>query len=102
MESTTEVRQDAPAAKAANKPVKIFRHHGISVSVFANPVKFEGRERVFFKITMSKAYRDEEGKLQRTGSFDASEVPVLGTLLNIAFEAVVNQQLHVGDRESEE
>lgn len=102
MESTTIARKDAPAAKAANKPVKIFRLHGISVSVFANSVKIEGRDKTFYKVTMSKAYRDDEGNIQRTGSFDASEVPVLGTLLDLAFEAVMEQQLTVSERESEE
>src|SRR6266498_1742690 len=68
MESTTTTRKEAPAAKAANKPVKIFRHHGISVSVFANSVKIEGRDKTFYKVTMSKAYRDDEGNIQRTGS----------------------------------
>ena len=102
MESTT-TRKDAPAAtKAANKPVKSFRLHGISVSVFANTVKIEDREKTFYKVTMSKSYRDDEGKLQRTTSFDAKEIPVLGTLLDQAYEAVLQQDLVVSERESEE
>jgi hypothetical protein len=102
MESTTATRKDAPAAKAANKPVKSFRLHGISVSVFANNVTIEGRERTFHKVTMSKSYRDEEGNPQRTGSFDSSDIPVLSTLLDQAYEAVIEQQLVTNEREQEE
>ena len=101
MESTT-ARKDAPVAKATNKPVKSFRLHGISVSVFANVVKIEGREKTFYKVTMAKSYRDDEGNFQRTTSFDANEIPVLGTLLDHAYEAVLEQELVVSERESEE
>src|SRR2546425_988804 len=93
MESTT-IRKDAPAAaKAAHKPVKIFRLHGISVSLFANQVKVQDREKTFYKVTMAKSYRDEEGNFQRTTSFDVSEVPLLTTLLDQVYEAVIKQQL---------
>lgn len=101
MESTTIQRKAAPAAKAATKPVKTIRLHGISVSVFANTVMIDGRERVFHKVTISKAYRDDEGTLQRTGSFDLSDVPVLGMLLDRAYEAMIDQQLAASGRESE-
>jgi hypothetical protein len=102
MESTT-VRKDAPAAaKAANKPVKSFRLHGISVSIFANNVKVQDRERVFFKVAISKSYRDEEGNLQRTTSFDANEIPLLETLLDQAYRAVIDLEMVYREPESEE
>lgn len=102
MESTT-VHKEAPAAtKAANKPMKSFRLHGVSVSVFANTVKIQDREKTFYKVTMSKSWRDDEGQLQRTTSFDSTDIPLLSALLAQAYDAVIQQNVVVTERESEE
>lgn len=103
MESTTIIRKDAPAAaKAANKPVRVFRLHGISVSLFANTVKLKDRERTFYKVTMAKSYRDDEGQLQRTSSFDSNDVPLLSMLLDRAYEEVIDEELVERETESEQ
>ena len=102
MDSAT-TRKDAPAAtKAANKPVKSFRLHGISVSVFANKVKHQNQDLTFHKLSVQKTYRDDEGNLQTTGSFEASDVPVLTFLLNQAYEQVCLLKLADSEASSEE
>jgi len=43
-------------AQNPSKPVKTFRLRGISVSVFANQAKSEGRDIVFHKVSVQRTY----------------------------------------------
>ena len=51
---------------------------------------------------MQKTYRDDEGNLQTTMSFEATDVPVMTFLLNQAYERVCLLKLADSEASSEE
>ena len=77
------------AAKEAAKPVKVFKHEALSVSVFANEVMRDEKPSTFHKVTISKTYKkkDDEG-FGRTSSFEAKDFPKICYLLIQAGEYI--------------
>ena len=70
------------AAKDAAKPVKVFKSDALSVSVFRNEALRDGKPSIFFKATISKAYKKKGGEgFGRTSSFEAGDFPVIRDLL---------------------
>ena len=72
-------------AQNSSKPVKTFRLRGISVSVFANQAKSEGRDIVFHKVSVQRTYKDGDD-WKTTQSFGRDDLPVVQLVLKRAFE----------------
>jgi hypothetical protein len=65
------------------KPEASFRANGVSVSVFRNKAE-DGRE--FLKFAVQRSYRDAAGEFQSSNSFGLADLPVLASLLELAFK----------------
>lgn len=73
----------------ANKPWKVFRSSGVSVSVFENEAETkDGETRTFFKIVTSKTYRDGD-EFKSTNSLSPDDVPVAMLLQHLAWNSIV-------------
>ena len=69
------------------KPVQKYRLRGISVSIFANPVKSNGEDTVFHKVSIQRAYRDGD-EFRTTSSFGRDDLPVVELLTRRAWEFI--------------
>jgi len=70
------------------KPVKIFRHRGISASVFANSRTDGGK---FHKVNLQRAYKKDD-RFEHNASFGRDEIPIARMLLQKAWEFVLEQE----------
>jgi hypothetical protein len=70
-------------ATKANKPLRVFRLEDVSVSVFANERKVDGKPVTFYNVMTSKSYRRGD-ELRRTQSFGSDDLNKLCYLLSQA------------------
>jgi len=72
-----------------NKPVAIFRSHGISAKVFENYAKDDKkRERPFYKVRTERTYM-VDGEFRSIPVFDRDQVMVANMLNEKAWKAIL-------------
>lgn len=76
---------------SSNKPWKVFRSNGVSASIFENTVKTPDGERIYFKVSLSRTYR-EGNEFKSTTSFGREDLPVASLLLQQAWASIVNSE----------
>lgn len=75
------------------KPVKQYRRRAIGVSIWRKEVLVQGETQVFYSATASRAYTKDEGKtFEYSDSFDVDDLPVVATLMQLAFMWITNEQ----------
>ncbi len=79
------------AARKAVKPVHVFRVRGLTVSVFENQTKTDGRNVVYYKVSAQRTYRDGD-EYKTTTSFSRDDLPVLSLLLLDAFRFILSEE----------
>ena len=84
-----EAVADAVSKAEASKPVKTFRHRGLSASVFANPTKQS--DRTFYSVAVQRAYKVDD-EYRHSSSFMRDDVPVLKRLLTQAWEFILDEE----------
>jgi hypothetical protein len=89
------VKADTGAARADNRPVMSFSLKGVRVSVFANPVKIDGRDVVMHKAVVTKTYKDGD-EWKSTHSLGRDDVPVAVMLLEDAYRWVLERESQTG------
>lgn len=62
-----------PTETPANKPIHTIRYRSIKVAVWKN----DGQAGVFYSITPSRSYQDEQKQWHDTTSFHAADLPTL-------------------------
>lgn len=73
----------------ANKPWKVFRSSGVSVSIFQNKAETkDGETRTFFKTVTSKTYRDGD-EFKSTNSLSTDDLPVAMLLQHLAWNSIL-------------
>jgi len=80
------------APEKTNKPLKVFRSRGISVSVFANETTTNDRTVSYRKVSLQRAYRDADGTWKSTTSFGRDDLPIAAVLLNKAWEYILDNE----------
>jgi len=79
------------AAPSAAKPVKVFRMHGISVSIFENHTTTNGRDVLFYKVALQRSYRDGD-EWKRSTSFGRDDLPTASLLLQEAWAFILEAE----------
>ena len=67
----------------SNKPVKVFRLRGISASIFENSSKTNGRESVFYKVSIQRTWKDGDD-FKTTTSFGRDDLPLVEKVAALA------------------
>jgi hypothetical protein len=80
-----------PESASAQKPVKVFRLRGVSASVFANRAEIDGKERTFHKVSVQRSFKDGD-EWKQNSSFGRDDLPVLGLMLNRAWEFILDTE----------
>lgn len=76
---------------STTKPVKIFRIRGISASIFANPVKTNGKDSIFYKVSIQRTYKEDD-EFRTTNSFSRDDLPLVWLLTQKAWEFVLTEE----------
>ena len=82
----------AKMAESSNKPVKVFRHRGVTISVFANLTKIDGDEVVFHKVSVQRTYREND-KYKSTATLSRDDIPVAILLMQRAWNFIYQTEL---------
>lgn len=101
MDATASKQEVRAAPKAANKPVKTFRLHGLSVSVWANQAQRREEAFTFYKVTIAKTYKDGDDGFKTTSSLAADDLPVVSFLLMKAYDFIGAQLLAASEKSME-
>jgi hypothetical protein len=99
MPAATLVKKHENAS--AQKPIKIIRLRGVSASIFANPVKVDGREVTFHKVSVQRAYKDGDA-WKHTSSFGRDDLPVVMTVLRRAWDFILDTEAAKGKEDDAE
>jgi hypothetical protein len=86
---------EGSAMATGSKPVKVFRHRGISASVFKNPVQRNGQISQFYKVNLQRAFKKGDG-FEHNSSFTRDEVPVAILMLNRAWQFILKAESPLG------
>lgn len=78
-------------AQKSQKPVKVFRHRGVSASVFENKTKVGDRSVTFHKVSLQRTYKDGEA-FKTTSSFSRDDLPVCRHVLNQAWQFILEAE----------
>lgn len=83
-------------SQSSTKPVKVLRLRGISASIFENPTKTNGRDSVFYKVSIQRTYKDGDD-FKTTSSFGRDDLPIVSLLSQRAWEYVLTLQSDQSD-----
>lgn len=75
----------------STKPVKVFRLRGVSVSVFENRSKAQGRVVTFFKAALQRTYKEGD-EFKATSSLSRDDLPAAQLLLERAWEFILKAE----------
>lgn len=76
---------------STSKPVQTYRLHGVSVSIFANPTKTDGKDTVFYKVSIQRTYKDGD-EFRTTNSFSRDDLPIVELLARRASDYILAQE----------
>lgn len=82
---------ETAAAPKAAKPIHVYRVKGLSVSVFENRAKTDGKTVVYYKVSAQRTYRDGD-EFKTTTSFSRDDLPVLSLLLLDAYRLILAEE----------
>lgn len=87
----------APAAPAPQdakrRPLQSFREgDGVSASVWARQVQYQGKPVTFYSVSVERSYRDRDGAYRYSKNFDATDLGALLTVIQRAAEYIHGQQ----------
>ena len=74
-----------------NKPWKVLRSSGVSASIFENSVKTKDGDVTYFKVSLTRTYRDGE-EWKSTTSLSREDLPIAALLLQQAWAAIVTAE----------
>ena len=76
----------------SRKPVLSRRLDRVELAVWRKEVDRDGGDREHFSITLSRSYRDSEGRWQRTHRFDPRDLPHLKLAVEVAIQELLIQE----------
>lgn len=89
--SERKEKMSEPTTK--QKPVKQYRRGSIGVSIWKKSVTTDKGESVFYSANASRAYTKDDGATwEYSDNFDVDQLPVVSSLLTLAFLWIVNEQ----------
>ena len=74
-----------------NKPWKVLRSSGVSASIFENSVKTKDGDATYFKVSLTRTYRDGDD-WKSTTSLSREDLPIAALLLQQAWWAIVTAE----------
>ncbi len=85
-------------ANANNKPVQVYRSGPVSASVFQNQAKSDGGATTFYKVALSRTYKDGD-EFKTTTSLGRDDLPAASLLLQQAWQYIVEAEQSTPSKE---
>lgn len=85
------IATEPATASTGTKPLKTFRHRGLSASVFENHAKDPESDVTFHKVSLQRTYKDGD-EFKTTTSFGRDDLPVAVLLLQRAWEFILDAE----------
>lgn len=82
--------ETAPEAK--RRPVTTIRVEDCSASIWSRQHQYQGKQRVFYSVTLERSYKDRDGAWRYMRSFDPDSLGKIVSLCQQASEAVTELQ----------
>ncbi len=71
------------------KPEKKFVAGAISATIWENTTEREGKQVSYRTISLTRSYKNKDGKWQQTNSFRTTDIPKALLVLNKAYEYIM-------------
>ncbi len=85
-----------------SKPIQKFRAGQVGCALWENEVTIGGEKQVILKASVSRRYKDRDGKWKTSQSFSRNEIPLAIFVLFQAFEAMLTAGKEQTDAEVSE
>jgi len=76
---------------AGDKPVKVFKHRGISASVFENSTEKDGKKQTFYRASLRRTFKQGDEFISNA-NFSRDEIPIARLLLDRAWQWMVDNE----------
>jgi hypothetical protein len=74
-----------------DKPVKVFKHRGISVSVFENTAERDGQQQTFYKASVRRTFKQGD-EFVSNANFSRDEIPITRLLMDRAWQWMLDAE----------
>ncbi len=74
-----------------DKPVKVFKHRGISVSVFENATEKDGQQQTFYKASVRRTFKQGD-EFVSNANFGRDELPIARVLMDRAWQWMLDAE----------
>lgn len=71
-----------------NQPEKKFRAGGVTATVWNNEIETKEGKQAYKSVSVSRSYKDKDGKWQETNSYRAADLAKLALVASKAFEYI--------------
>jgi hypothetical protein len=85
---------------STTKPAQVYRLRGISVSIFRNEAKQEGRSVPYYKVSLQRTYKSGD-EFKTTTVLSRDDLPVAELLLKKAWQFILEAEAEQGSDASE-
>lgn len=75
-----------------DKPVKSFKHRGISASVFENTTEKDGEKQTFFRVCLTRTFKQGDAFVSNS-NFSRDDIPLARHLLEKAWEWMIDAEM---------
>lgn len=75
-----------------DKPVKNFKHRGISASVFENSIDKDGAKQTFYRVNLRRTYKQND-EFVSNSNFSRDEIPIARLLLDRAWQWMIDAEV---------
>jgi hypothetical protein len=74
-----------------DKPVKVFKHRGISASVFENTIVKDGQKQTFYRTSLRRVFKQDDA-FAMNANFSRDEIPIARLLLDRAWQWMIDAE----------
>jgi hypothetical protein len=82
-------------AATGQKPVEVIRLRGVSASIFENHAKKDGRDMIFHKVNIQRAFKVGE-EWKHSASFGRDDLPLLKRVADLAWAYILDAEASRG------
>lgn len=76
---------------AGDKPVKVFKHRGISASIFENSTQKDAQVRTFYRVSLRRTFKQDDEFISNS-NFSRDEIPIARLLLDRSWQWMIDSE----------
>jgi hypothetical protein len=76
-----------------DKPVRNFKHRGISASIFENTTNKDGAKQTFYRVNLRRTYKQND-EFVSNSNFGRDDIPIARLLLDRAWQWIIDAEIN--------